>query len=189
MQELIGPRAIKMETGVTDAGAWLPATRSADELRRMARRLLEMANSLERADKRAGRSDLGAKDQGDKHEKRRDALCKLAEAIYRGRNRRALFLPDCLFSEPAWDMLLDLFARDGRGQNTSTTSICLAGHAPMTTGLRHMQILEAAGLIERRRAPHDQRLTLVGLTPAGVAAMRACLADWQEGIDRAQTRL
>lgn len=108
------------------------------------------------------------------------ALGALAAVAYEARRARARYLPAALFSEPAWDMLLDLFAADFEHREVPTTSLCIASTAASTTALRYIDILEKAGLIERRLNPRDNRVTLIRLTSEGRRKMRAYLraADW-----------
>ena len=58
-------------------------------------------------------------------------------------------------------MLLELFAKAVEGRQVSTTSLCLAAEAPVTTGLRWITMLEEEGLVCRESAITDARLTNV----------------------------
>ncbi|MDP3674221.1 MAG: MarR family transcriptional regulator [Novosphingobium sp.] len=106
------------------------------------------------------------------------ALGALAAVAYEA--RRARYLPSALFSEPAWDMLLDLYSADFEQREVPTTSLCIASTAASTTALRYIDILERSGLIERRLNPRDNRVTLIRLTCEGRKNMRAYLkaANW-----------
>ena len=106
-----------------------------------------------------------------------DKLAVIATSIYRARRRRLEYFDADLFAEPAWDMLLDLFVNKALGRRINTTSLCLAAKVPQATGLRHIGILEGKGLVHRRPAPDDGRLTLVDLTPAGYKQMRRYVID------------
>lgn len=72
------------------------------------------------------------------------------------RERERLF-PKGLFSDPAWDIILDLFDFAERGKKASITSVCIAAAVPPTTALRWIKILEDKGLIYREADPHDRR--------------------------------
>jgi DNA-binding MarR family transcriptional regulator len=106
-----------------------------------------------------------------------DKLAVLATSIYRARRRRLDYFDADLFAEPAWDMLLDLFVNKALGRRISTSSLCLAADAAQATGLRYIAILEAKGLVRRRPAPDDGRVTLVDLTTLGYKQMRRYVAD------------
>ncbi|TIX50230.1 hypothetical protein [Alteraurantiacibacter aquimixticola] len=113
-------------------------------------------------------------------------LASIASAIYRARRRRSRFLPEALFAEPAWDMLLELFVTQAFGRQVSVSSICLAADVPQTTGLRYLEILEKVRFVERRYMPGDRRVKMVSLTQLGYKVMRAYLMD---GIGNAEVPL
>jgi DNA-binding MarR family transcriptional regulator len=108
-------------------------------------------------------------------------LAIIASSIYRARRRRLNYFDQALFAEPAWDMLLDLFANRALGRRVNITSLCLAADVPQSTGLRYIAQLEEHGLLERSFAPEDRRVTLVDLTPLGYKQMRRYVVD---GIGR-----
>lgn len=150
-----------------------PPLRSAEELRRLARRLLKVADALELAEGEPAPAEPPRFDD--------EVLMRTAQAVYRARQRRGEFFDDKLIGEPAWDMLLDLFIHSVRGQVVSTTSLCIASCAAPTTALRWIAVLEQADLVERRPDAVDDRLKLVHLTPKGFKAMRRWLTDWLRG--------
>lgn len=84
----------------------------------------------------------------------------------------ALF-PDGLFSDPAWDILLELYAVHLEQQRTSITSVCAASGVPTTTALRWVAKLEQDGLIIRTDDPLDARRSWIALTSDGVERMRS----------------
>jgi DNA-binding MarR family transcriptional regulator len=112
------------------------------------------------------------------------ALGALAAAAYEARRARARYLPKALFSEPAWDMLLELYAADFEGREVATTSLCIASTAPSTTALRYINVLERSGMVERQLSPRDNRVTLIGLTGEGREGMRTYLraTNWTAAI-------
>lgn len=81
-------------------------------------------------------------------------------------DRDSLFDPN-LFSDPAWDMLLDLALAEASGRPISVTSLCLASRAPTTTALRRIDDLQESGLIERIPDQADRRRITVRLTDLG----------------------
>jgi DNA-binding MarR family transcriptional regulator len=70
-------------------------------------------------------------------------------------------------SSPAWDLMLDLYLRDGMQRRTSVTDACLGARCPPTTGLRWLRALEDMGLVARAADPNDKRRTYVSLTETG----------------------
>ncbi len=102
----------------------------------------------------------------------------LARKIYQSRRARDRQLGENgdLLGEPAWDMLLYLYAEGSDGGEVSVTSACHAAGCPLTTGLRHLARLEARGLLTREPDPFDGRRHILSMTEAGIALMEATLA-------------
>jgi hypothetical protein len=101
----------------------------------------------------------------------RRKLGELARCIYRSRRSRDRILPNELFGEPAWDLMLDLFASECEGRRISVTSACIAASVPPTTGLRWISVLITFGLVARDEDPADRRRAYIDLTPRGRSAM------------------
>ncbi|HEX8643728.1 MAG TPA: MarR family transcriptional regulator [Allosphingosinicella sp.] len=80
------------------------------------------------------------------------------------RQLRREYLGAELFFDPAWDMLLDLFASRLAGRRVTVTSLCIAAGVASTTALRWMKSLEAKGFILRHRDPGDRRRVYVELS-------------------------
>ena len=72
-----------------------------------------------------GRRPVLFVDQPDSEQPAPD-LAKLAKVLYASRAKRRRFLTGELLSEPAWDILLDLYANHAEGRSLRTTSVCLA---------------------------------------------------------------
>ena len=94
----------------------------------------------------------------------------------RARQLRGTVIGDGLFEDPAWDMLLDLFAAELERVPVSVSSLCIAAAVAPTTALRWIGRLTDAGLFERRPDPQDRRRVFMALTPHGSAAMRGYVA-------------
>ena len=94
----------------------------------------------------------------------------------RSRRLRGQFFQGELFADPAWDMLLDLFASSLEGRQVSVSSLCIAAAVPPTTALRWIGTLHDAGLFEREADPTDRRRAYIVLSAKGVEGMRAYLA-------------
>ncbi|MFG1350102.1 response regulator [Xanthobacter autotrophicus] len=78
-----------------------------------------------------------------------------------------------LFSDPAWEMMLDLAVAEASQRPISVTSLCIASGAPATTALRRIDDLEAAGLVTRTPDACDRRRIIVVLTDHGRGRMEA----------------
>ncbi|WP_315762918.1 hypothetical protein [Sphingomonas sp. Y38-1Y] len=93
-------------------------------------------------------------------------------ASIRARRMRDQFFDPTLFADPAWDMLLDLFAAHLEHTRVSVSSLCIAAAVPATTALRWITTMREAGLFERHDDPFDRRRAYVGLSDVAVTAMR-----------------
>lgn len=94
------------------------------------------------------------------------ADARLARQLLRERRQRDSFLGKEHFGEPAWDIILDLFASQVEGRPVSVTSTCIGAEVAVTTGIRHLAHLEEAGLVVRERAEADGRMCYVRLSQA-----------------------
>lgn len=90
----------------------------------------------------------------------------------RQRRLRDVFFAGNLFEDPAWDMLLDLFAAELEGRRVSVSSLCIAAAVAPTTALRWITRLTEVGLFQRQDDPRDGRRAFIGLSAQGSAAMR-----------------
>lgn len=86
---------------------------------------------------------------------------------------RQNYFPDGLFSDPAWDMLLDLTYARLTGKRVSVSSLCIASRVPATTALRRISDLVSEGLVTRIRDENDGRRVFVDLTDDGFSRMTA----------------
>lgn len=80
-----------------------------------------------------------------------------------------------LLSNPAWDILLDLFIQRTERKPASIISVCIAANAPTSTALRYMQAMLDSGMIVKRPSADDDRELLVDLSDATYAMMRSIL--------------
>lgn len=100
--------------------------------------------------------------------------------VLRARRLRDRFFGDGLFEDPAWDMLLDLFAARLEGVRVSVSSLCIAAAVAPTTALRWIGKLTAARLLERAADPADRRRAFVALSEEAAIAMERYLATLAE---------
>lgn len=92
-------------------------------------------------------------------------------AMLKFRRNRDQFFEGELFADPAWDILLELYAARLGQQKISVGSLCLGAAVPGTTALRWISMLESKGLIERRADPMDGRRFYLSLSSSGLNAM------------------
>jgi DNA-binding MarR family transcriptional regulator len=99
----------------------------------------------------------------------RDALRRCAAETLRLRKRRQLRFSASMFGEPAWELLLILYANDG----VRFTIKHLSDRAglPPTTALRWIDVLVQQGFISRESHPTDMRKVMVELAEPGRSAL------------------
>ncbi len=93
-------------------------------------------------------------------------------ATIRARRLRDQHFASELFADPAWDMLLDLYAARLEGRRVSVSSLCIAASVPPTTALRWIGTMHDAQLFGREPDPTDKRRAHITLTDRAAAAMR-----------------
>lgn len=91
-------------------------------------------------------------------------------------SRRQFFSAD-LFADPAWDILLELYALECEQRRISVSKLCLAAAVPSTTALRWLDKLQTDGMITRQADPLDARRVWVSMSQAGFVAMGSYLGE------------
>ena len=92
---------------------------------------------------------------------------ELAAWLLMARRLREEVLGAELFSDPAWDILLDIYAAEARGERIQISSLAPMNGVPSSTARRWAHKLEALGLLERDRDERDQRLSYIRLSHCG----------------------
>lgn len=100
----------------------------------------------------------------------------LMRQTYALRRLRSDIFPYGLFSDPAWDMLIDLYISLLEHRAVSVSSACIASCSPPTTALRHITTLQENGLVVRRPDLRDGRRIHLELSAAGVKLM----SEWAQ---------
>ena len=93
-------------------------------------------------------------------------LVELMASARRERSRR-FAAQSKFFTDPGWDIFVDLAAAGLAGRLVSISSACLASLVPQTTALRYVRLLETEGLVERMQDASDGRRFLLSLTSKG----------------------
>lgn len=87
------------------------------------------------------------------------------------RRNRDRFFPMEIFADPAWDILLELYAAELGQLRITVSCACRGAAVPATTALRWISTLEENQLVQRRSDPFDGRRVYLSLTDDGLAAM------------------
>lgn len=96
---------------------------------------------------------------------------RAVRAVQRARADRARVLDAKLFADPAWDILLELYASELEQKRISIIALCKASGVADTTGIRWLDALAKQDLVERRCDPFDARRVRVSLSRKGLEAM------------------
>lgn len=78
-----------------------------------------------------------------------------------------------VISDPAFDMLVQLYACELAQQRIAMSRLCALAHVPTATGQRWLKVLEDSGQVEREADPLDARRIRIRLTRQGSDSMRA----------------
>ena len=111
-----------------------------------------------------------------------------AQAIMNERARRSEYFPAELFGEPAWDILLELYAAQAAQPRQTSPQIAKEATFPTTTTLRWLKALDAVGFVDRQPDPLDGRRVFLSLTPKAQFAMRSYLFPGEGEISRSPKR-
>jgi len=104
-------------------------------------------------------------------------------SIIRARRMRDQYFRGELFADPAFDMLLDLYAARLEGARVAVSSLCIAAAVPATTALRWIKALTDKGLLVRAADPQDGRRVYIALSDeAGRAMGRYLRAVQRSGV-------
>ena len=106
----------------------------------------------------------------------RMAIGEFVGNLRRMRVRRNDIIGADLFRDPAWDMLLELYAAHQRGETVPVNSLCYASGTPPTTALRHIKRMREHGLVERVGDSDDERRVRLRPTAKAVAGVEASAA-------------
>lgn len=100
-----------------------------------------------------------------------DAL-KVARCFAKIRRTRSKFFEPWVLASPTWDILLELSLAALQSEVVSVSSICALTEFPTSTALRHVRLLEKAGMITRKVDDCDRRRALLRIEPDALATMQ-----------------
>lgn len=92
------------------------------------------------------------------------AKASMVRDLIKLRRMREQFFPADLFADPAWDILLDLYAAKLESKSVSVSSLCIAAAVPPTTALRWITTMTEHGALVRKQDPRDARRVFIELS-------------------------
>lgn len=99
------------------------------------------------------------------------------KSIIKARRNRQKYFEGDLFSDPSWDILLELTAAHIENRQESVTSVAIAASVPASTAIRKIRELSDRGLLKRWTDPTDARRIFVALTDDAAKRMLAMLTS------------
>lgn len=106
-----------------------------------------------------------------------ETLAMIARKEHRARRLREELIPTQLFGEPAWDLLLDLFAHSIVNVEIPISSAQIGAHCAPTTALRYIEKFEDEGMIARHKSEKDGRVAYLKLTDAALVSVGSYLMN------------
>jgi hypothetical protein len=104
-----------------------------------------------------------------------------ARQLWWERRLRTRYFPADLFAEPAWDILLYLYASEAEGESVTVGSACRAASVPSTTGLRFLNSMVERRFLSRVTPGRGGRATSIELAPAARLKMAKLLGEIYSG--------
>lgn len=105
-----------------------------------------------------------------------DARAAAVRQTIRARRTRQELLGCDLFSDPAWDILLELYACSLEQRRVTVSHASSATNVPITTALRWVAKLESDGLVVRTDDHLDGRRSWLELSAKGRSALDRIVA-------------
>ncbi len=66
-----------------------------------------------------------------------------------------------LFADSCWNMCLDTYICDLKGEKITVSSIAHSSGIPMTTAMRYINVMAEQGLLEKTQNPSDNRMIFI----------------------------
>jgi DNA-binding MarR family transcriptional regulator len=93
-------------------------------------------------------------------------------SVLKARRARESLLGHELFSDPAWDILLELYLAELSQHRQTITALCAGAAVPATTALRWINHLEAKGLVRKSPDPIDRQRVFTSLSETASEMMK-----------------
>jgi hypothetical protein len=104
-------------------------------------------------------------------------LTEFARQILAGRRQRERFFDPLLFSNPAWDVLLNLYVAEADGRLLSVLDCCIVPGVPQGVVLRWLGYLKQEEMVSEVPDPIDPRRSVIRLSESTRLAISAYLGS------------
>lgn len=98
-------------------------------------------------------------------------------SVIKWRRSREEYFKSLRFTDPYWDILLELTNAFQQGVESPLLSVYAASNVPMSTAARYVQALHEKGLVTRWEDSMDRRRICVSLTEETFEQMRECMGQ------------
>lgn len=102
-------------------------------------------------------------------------LQSFMQMLLKLQHNKSKFFESTALSGPSWEILLDIAEASLRGEAIQASSVSATLLVSLSTTMRHVNNLVAAGLVQSWTDPSDKRRTMLKLQPDALAAMRRYL--------------
>ncbi|RDC60293.1 hypothetical protein HME9302_01494 [Alteripontixanthobacter maritimus] len=106
----------------------------------------------------------------------------LAKHDLEERRRRRGFIDPSMLGDAGWEILLDLYIAAKERTKVATMDVLVDGTMSHTTGLRWIEKLESAKLVEREQDASDSRRKFLRLSLLGYQKMTAYFSDGRKAL-------
>jgi DNA-binding MarR family transcriptional regulator len=110
----------------------------------------------------------------------RPRLARFARRLLVELDFRTRLFTKSFIGEPAWRLMLELYASTVEGKTITVTAACQATRIPSTTALRLLKLLEDEEIIARNPHPVDGRQSNIELTSRATVNIELCLSQMIE---------
>jgi hypothetical protein len=91
-------------------------------------------------------------------------LAEFARQLLAARKQRDRYFDPVLFSNPAWDILLNLYVADAEGRGVNVLESCTASTVPQAVALRWLAYLRQEEMVVETSDPLRPRNTVIRLS-------------------------
>lgn len=108
---------------------------------------------------------------------RPDGVLKMFRWMAEEQRVRAKYFEPGICTGAAWSILVELMHTTLQGKVECVSSTAVGSGVPISTALRHIEILAQMGLVERIQDSNDRRRIVIRLTGKGAGLMEKYIAD------------
>lgn len=109
-----------------------------------------------------------------------NSIVNLARHVHKTRMRANSIFGSRILCDPKFEMLLVLYVAAADQRRVSVSDLCNSTSVPQTTGLRHIDALEARGFLKRFPDALDGRRWWVEASPHALQSMQVLMAEFQQ---------